>query len=320
LNATDGNSKFRKHCQEFALPNQPILMTRIAIFLISLPFTLSVALAQPKPLQTIKECKFIPTDWADGDSFQIKKPDGNLMTIRLYAADCLETGEMDDTDSRRLRAQRRYFGITEAAPTPTASIALAKGFGDKATEFTVQQLKKPFTIHTRMQKALGDGKYERYYAFVESSDKKDLATELVRAGLARAYGVSADGPNERSRERYKEILADIELQAAKRGEGIWAVTDWDKLPAERDIQRLEDEEDQIAQGNNPLPADFRLNPNTAARDDLDRLPGIGETLADRIIEAREDAPFKKAEDLIRVQGINQIKLDKFAQYLDFKAP
>jgi len=77
---------------------------------------------------------------------------------------------------------------------------------------------------------------------------------------------------------------------------------------------------QIAQGNNPLPADFRLNPNTAARDDLDRLPGIGETLADRIIEAREDAPFKKAEDLIRLQGINQIKLDKFAQYLDFKAP
>jgi competence ComEA-like helix-hairpin-helix protein len=171
-----------------------------------------------------------------------------------------------------------------------------------------------------MQKALGDGKHERFYAFVETADKKDLATELVRAGLARAYGVSAGGPEERSRERYKEILADIELQAAKRGKGIWAVTDWEKLPVERDIQRLEEEEDQIAQGNNPLPADFRLNPNTASRDDLDRLPGIGEDKANGIIEAREDAPFKKPEDLMRVPGIKQKTLDKFSQHLEFKAP
>ncbi len=242
------------------------------------------------------------------------------MTVRLYAADCLETGDMDDTDSRRLRAQRRYFGITEAAPIPAASIELAKNFGTKATEFRVRQLKNPFTIHTRMQKALGDGKHERFYAFVETSEKKDLATELVKAGLARAYGVSADGPNERSRDRYKEILADIELQAAKRGYGIWAFTNWDKLPAERDIQRLEDEEDQIAQGNNLPPANFRVNPNTASRDELDRLPKIGESLADRIIETREEAPFGKPEDLLRVPGIKQKTLDAFRQYLDFKVP
>jgi competence ComEA-like helix-hairpin-helix protein len=280
---------------------------------------LPLAAAAPKPLEAIKNCTFVQTDWADGDSFQIRKPDGKLMTIRLYAVDCLETGDLDDTDSRRLRAQRRYFGIAEAAPTPTESIALAKGFGDKATEFTVRQLQPPFTVHTRMQKALGDGKHERFYAFVETADKKDLATELVRAGLARAYGVSADGPDGRSCERYKKILADIEFQAAKRSEGIWAVTDWDKLPVERDIQRLEDEEDQIAQGG-ALPANFRLNPNTAARDELDRLPGIGEEKANDIIEARDDAPFEKPEDLMRVPGIKQKTLDGFRQYLEFKVP
>ncbi len=274
----------------------------------------------PKALVALKNCTLVPTDWADGDSFEIKKIDGTSMTVRLYAADCLETGEMDATDSRRLRAQRRYFGITEAAPTPTESIELAKGFGNKATEFTSQQLKGSFTIYTRMQKALGDGEHERFYAFVETVDKKDLATELVRAGLARAFGVSADGPQARSRERYKEILTDIELQAAKRGEGIWAATDWDKLPVERDIQRLEDEEDQIAQENDPLPANFRLNPNTASRNDLDRLPKIGEALANRIIEARDDAQFRKADDLMRVPGIKRKTLDGFRQYLDFKVP
>jgi endonuclease YncB( thermonuclease family) len=113
----------------------PILV-RIALFLaLFLPVT-----AAPKPLQKFEKCTLVPTDWADGDSFEIKKSDGSSMTVRLYAADCLETGEMDDTDSRRLRAQRRYFGITEAAPSSAASIALAKDFGDKATEFTIRQL------------------------------------------------------------------------------------------------------------------------------------------------------------------------------------
>ena len=35
--------------------------------------------------QTFKNCTFVPTNWADGDSFQIKKTDGKLMTIRLYS-------------------------------------------------------------------------------------------------------------------------------------------------------------------------------------------------------------------------------------------
>lgn len=281
-------------------------------------FTLFAQGAQE--LQTFKNCTFVPTNWADGDSFQIKKTDGELLTIRLYAADCLETDPMDDTDARRLRAQRRYFSITAAKSTAAESIALAKSFGIKASEFTAHNLQAPFTIYTRMQKAPGDGEHVRFYAFVETADKKDLAAELVRTGLARAFGVSAEGPEERSRERYKQILSDIELQAINRVDGIWKYTDWEKLPAERDIQRLEDEEDQIAQGKNPLPANFRINPNTASRDDLDRLPHIGEFLADRIIEAREDEPFKEPKDLKRVSGIKQKTLDKIKQYLDFQMP
>jgi endonuclease YncB( thermonuclease family) len=292
-----------------------VLIRIVFFFAYFLPVT-----AAPKPLLKFENCTLVPTEWADGDSFRIKTNKGVEYTVRLYAVDCLETGDMDETDARRLRDQRRYFGITEVKNDAPDPVTLAKGFGKKATEFTSQQLQRPFTIYTRMQKALGNGKHERFYAFVETANNTDLAKELIRAGLARAHGVSADGPEERTRERYKEILADIELQAAKRGEGIWASTDWDKLPVERDIQRLEDEEDQIAQGNNPLPADFRLNPNTASRDDLDRLPKIGESLADRIIEARDDAQFEKPEDLMRVPGIKQKTLDEFRQYLDFKIP
>lgn len=281
---------------------------------------LSTAHAAPNPLETIANCTLIPTEWADGDSFRVRTPAGKELTVRLYGADCVEFHVSDDSDSRRLRDQRRYFGITEVKGDALNPIDFAKNFGKQAAEFTATLLKNPFAIHTRMQGALGDGKHPRFYAFVETADDRDLATELVKAGLARARGVSTDGPGERSRERYKEILNDIELQAAKRGVGVWGFTDWDKLPAERDTQRLEDEEDKIGQGKESLPADFRLNPNLAGRDDLDKLPGIGETLADRIIEAREDAPFEKPEDLMRVPGIKQMTLDKFRHHLEFAKP
>lgn len=295
-------------------------MLRLFSSLLLLVMIPPFAFGEPNPLETIPRCTFVPTEWADGDSFQIKLPDSSLVTIRLYAADCMEWHINDDTDARRQRAQRRYFGITNAMDTTEESIELAKDFGKKAAEFTAQALSRPFTIHTRMHKAPGDGKYLRYYAFVETAAGKDLATELIRNGLARSYGVSADGPDERSRERYREILGDTELQAAKREKGIWAYTNWDNLPAERDIQRLEDEEDEIAQGNNPLPDDFRLNPNEASKDELDILPGIGPKTAELIIEVRGDAPFEEPEDLMRVPGIGPKTFEAFRKHLEIEGP
>lgn len=275
--------------------------------------------ADPKPLVTLNNCTFVDTEWADGDSFQLRIPDGKLMTVRLYAADCMELHINTDNDKRRLRDQRRHFGITEVKGDMQDSVSLATALGKEGRVFTENALKIPFTIHTRHHKAPGDGKHIRYYAFVVTADGDDLATELVRAGLARARGVGTEMIDGTSLERYKQKLADLEYQAAKREKGIWKFTDWDKLPEERDIQRKEDEEDQIADGNKP-PKNFRLNPNTASRDDLDRLPHIGENLAESIIEQRENAPFEKPEDLMRVGGIKQKKLDQFRQYLDFEIP
>jgi competence protein ComEA len=219
------------------------------------------ALAAPaKAFQKLQNCTLVAAEWADGDSFLIRKADGETMTVRLYGADCIEWHVTDDTDARQLREQRRYFGITEASPTARESIDLAKDFGKAAAEKTAALLQQPFNVHTRLQNALGDGKHQRFYAFVQCADGIDLATELVRAGLARAHGVHADGPGGLTREDYKETLADIELQAAKLGRGIWARTNWQKLPAERMQQRKEDEETGLATGNAPIAEDFRINP------------------------------------------------------------
>lgn len=292
-------------------------MKRLLPFIALLTILPLASADQPKQFQKLENCIFVLTDWADGDSFQIQKPDDEKLTVRLYGADCIEWHVNDDADARRLRTQRRYFGITEAKPTAKESIQLAKDFGKAAAEKTAALLQRPFIVHTRMQKALGDGNHERFYAFVECADGSDLATELVRSGLARTHGVAADGPGERTRDDYKDTLADIELQAAKLGRGIWAHTKWDKLPAERMEQRNEENENDMATGKSTLPENFRINPNFASRDELMKLPRIGETLANRIIEARDDKPFEKADDLMRVSGIKENTLALIRPYLDF---
>ena len=293
-------------------------MMRFTLILICLAVFLRWAAADPAPLESIGKCELVPTDWGDGDSFLVRTQAGVEHTIRIYAADCFETRNADDTEKRRLSDQRRYFGITGVKGDAVNSVALAMRFGTDAKKLTQELLKKPFTIHTRFHKAPGDGQHQRYYAFVETSEGKDLATELVKAGLARVRGVATDRPDQMSRDRYKQQLADLEILAGRKNKGVWKFTDWDKLPEERDLQRKEDEDDQAAAGNG-LAADFRLDPNTASRDDLDRLPGIGEILADAIIEAREDGPFTKPEDILRVPGIKQKTFEKFRQYLEIKA-
>lgn len=251
-------------------------------------------------LTVMEGCTLVDAPWADGDSFPVRAADGQVFTVRLYGADCLEHHVAGETDARRLRAQRRYFGITAARPDPAESISLAKELAKQATAETRRLLRKPFTIHTSFADARGDGRHKRIYAFVFDAAGEDVAAHLVSAGLARAYGVSRSTRAGESAEDYRDFLADRELQAAKRGAGIWAHTVWDALPAERRLEREEERELRRAVDGGPPPAGFVLDPNTASREELMRLPRVGETLANRIIERR---PYRRLTDLLEVDGI-----------------
>lgn len=251
-------------------------------------------------LQTLRNCVLVNTNWSDGDSFLVKDEQGKQYTVRLYGVDCLEYHVHDTTDARRLRAQRRYFGISKYGGSAEQSIRNAKKFGKAAKTAAGQELASPFTVHTAFADARGDGRYKRYYAFITTSKGEDLGEKLVRLGLARAFGVYRQTPDGRSREELREWLKDIELQAAMRGAGIWAATDWKSLPSERRDAREEVAELALATGTSPLGANDRININTAPRDELMRLPGIGEVLANRIIERR---PYKTVASITEVEGI-----------------
>ena len=53
-----------------------------------------------------------------------------------------------------------------------------------------------------------------------------------------------------------------------------------------------------------------MNINTASADDLEKLPGIGPALAERIISHRQaNGPFSSLDDLTDVPGIGKAKLE-----------
>lgn len=56
--------------------------------------------------------------------------------------------------------------------------------------------------------------------------------------------------------------------------------------------------------------------NTAGTEELTALPGIGESLARRIIAEREEnGPFETPEDLLRVSGIGEKKLEELRDHV-----
>jgi competence protein ComEA len=51
-----------------------------------------------------------------------------------------------------------------------------------------------------------------------------------------------------------------------------------------------------------------ININTASRQELEKLPGVGEGIAERIVAHRQQyGPFRRAEHLMMVRGISDRK-------------
>ncbi len=261
-------------------------------------------------LQVFRNVTYVPETWADGDSFRVRFADGELYTVRLYGVDCMEWKIHDNSDARRLRAQRRYFGISNHGGSPSSSIELGKKVGEAAAKRVRTLLSKPFTVHTAFADGRGDARYKRIYGFVTTAEGKDLGQVLVAEGLARAYGVYRRTPDGRTREEYREELRDTELIAARTSAGVWQFTDWSRLPEERREQRMEEREDRLAMET--AQPSGTVDINQASRDELMQIPGIGDVTATAIIEER---PFKTVEDLTRVRGIGPKTLEKIKPWV-----
>jgi hypothetical protein len=68
-------------------------------------------------------------------------------------------------------------------------------------------------------------------------------------------------------------------------------------------------------GNMSEREDLLVNPNTASVEALIQLPGVGEVLAQRIIESR---PYAQAEEMLRVPGLGEATLARLTATLTFE--
>lgn len=262
-------------------------MKRLVAFL----FIAIASTAFGQELQKFGNCRLAEADWADGDSFPVKLPDGKEIVLRLYYVDCNEVAAATETDQRRVRDQSSYFGIDDHQVTLE--------FGRRAADEVEKLLAKPFTVHTAFATAPGRSAKPRNYGFITLSDGRDLGEVLVGEGLARSYGVRRNTPGGLNSEAAEAKMDDLELGAAIARRGIWSKTDPQRLIALREDRRAEERELQEAFGTN---IGQPLDPNTATVDEIMLLPGVGEVLAERIVEGR---PYKSVDDLRRVPGIGE---------------
>jgi|GEM_PF-852992 len=92
------------------------------------------------------------------------------------------------------------------------------------------------------------------------------------------------------------------------------------IPAEL-VEETRRQLDMEERRRTPLAAGERVDPNRAPEVELSRLPGIGPTTAERIIQSRVDeGPFRRPGDLLRVTGIGPATIERIGHLLDLDAP
>ena len=183
----------------------------------------------------------------------------------------------------------------------------------EAKTFVDHILVKPLTVHTAFASALGRSAKGRIYGFITTADGNDLASLLVKNGFARTHGTGRKTPDGVSRDEMIERLRDFEILAMLKRMGIWSESDPDRIAELRAKQRSEEQElkELQSQVNKAQSPQSLLDLNTATEKELQYIKGIGPVLAERIIAGR---PYRTVDDLLKVKGIGQKKLEDIRPY------
>lgn len=274
--------------------------------------TADLAAAKEKEWVTLQNCQLVPNRANDGDSFHIRA-DNSEYLIRLYFVDAPETGGVGSPE--RLIQQAEYFGV---------SVPEVIEIGKDAKAFVEAKLAEPFTVVTRMAEGLGHSNITRILGFVRTKDG-DLGEQLVANGLARIHGTKTAPPGAANAQVEIQKLESLEQDAKQKKLGGWGATSAKTAnspeppgkvspttpiaqqppkpstpPPTRPPLTIAATPVASASLVSPVQQSAKVDVNTATKDQLEKIPGIGPTLAERIIAAR---PFKSADDLKNVKGI-----------------
>ncbi len=137
----------------------------------------------------------------------------------------------------------------------------------------------------------------------------------VGESIDRAGGALADADLEQL--NLAEPLADaMKVDVPRKGEHPAFETAFDASPGSVPVGGTPHRGHRSGRSSHKLQAGQTLDVNTASETELTQLPGVGPSLAGRIVEYRTaNGPFQSIDDLQNVSGIGPSKLDKMAPYV-----
>lgn len=243
------------------------------------------ATTQERKWEVLSGCRLMTNQVVDGDSFHVMHKDREYI-FRLYFVDAPESSaEFKD----RIKQQATYFGIA-AGDIPRV--------GELASRFTREKLTgKDITVIMRYQNAMGRSSLARYYAVVLVNGE-NLAEALVANGLASVRGQKANWPDSMNSSQFVSKLKNLELTAREKKLGVWNQS---LFPLETDAVTSSTNRAPTA----AAPSQALVDVNSATFEELQKLPGIGPKLAERIIAHR---PYVSLKELDAVPGIGPAKL------------
>jgi micrococcal nuclease len=187
----------------------------------------------------------------------------------------------------------RLIGVD--TPETVHPAKAVEAYGKEASDFTRQALEG-----TDVWLELDVGQRDRYgrlLAYVWTSPPVERSDDEVRKCMHNAvlllsgYGrLMTIAPN----VRYVEAFREYEAEARTIGRGLWG-----------DDYSLEDDYGFDEKSEQVSLATARVNLNTASLEELQRIVHIGPVRAEDIVAGR---PWHSVDDLLRIDGIGQVRL------------
>ena len=160
---------------------------------------------------------------------------------------------------------------------------------------------------------------DRFYLFVTVF----LFIAAIAGGVMLAVQHSRSQPVEivLSQTEPPELSGELYIGGAVANPGIYPLKEGDTfltllsdagVESDADLSHIELYIPQEGEEQSPQKIDI----NRAEPWLLEALPGIGEVLAQRIVDYRsENGPFKRIEDLLKVSGIGEATFEKIRDYI-----
>ncbi|MBK9249643.1 MAG: helix-hairpin-helix domain-containing protein [Ignavibacteria bacterium] len=167
-----------------------------------------------------------------------------------------------------------------------------------------------------------DSLLNRFQEFVGVTKNEATVALVIVLGLSIGVvvrqvngGAERDNYNAALSKTVTHILDSIALAERRSFTGIDdSILYGNTSPALIDSENIQTRYKNSTNAKKALPT-TKVKINSATKAELIRLPGIGEAMAERIIERRRTKYFMTSSDLMNVKGIGRKKLEKLEPYI-----